>query len=144
MTVSDATIGLAICFDVLYDELVHESINDGAGVLVFQTNNADFRGTAENLQQLEFARMRAIETGRAVVNVSTVGTSEVIAADGSTVEQIAADAAGVIVRDVEVREGTTPAVWGATWIRGILLLGPFAALIVFGVLAVRFRRSLEA
>lgn len=144
MTVGDTTIGLAICFDVLYDELVHESINDGAGVLVFQTNNADFRGTSENLQQLEFARMRAIETGRAVVNVSTVGTSEVIAPDGSTVEQIAADTSGVIVRDVEVREGTTPAVWGATWIRGILLLGPFAALIVFGVLAVRFRRSLEA
>ncbi len=47
---------------------------------MFQTNNADFRGTDENLQQLAFARMRAIETGRSVVNLSTVGTSQVIAA----------------------------------------------------------------
>jgi apolipoprotein N-acyltransferase len=144
MTVGDATIGLAICFDVLYDSLVHESIDDGAELLVFQTNNADFRGTAENLQQLEFARMRAIETGRAVVNVSTVGTSEVIAAGGATVEQVGADTAGAIVRDVELREGTTPAVWAAAWIRGVLLGGPVVALVVFGVLAVRFRRSLES
>lgn len=34
------------------------------------TNNADFRGTDENLQQLAFARMRAIEAGRSVVNLS--------------------------------------------------------------------------
>ena len=88
--------------------------------------------------------MRAIETGRTVVNVSTVGTSEVIAPDGSTLEQIGVDTAGAIVRDVELREGTTPAVWAAPWIRGILLGGPPAALAIFGVLAVRFRRSLEA
>jgi len=143
MTVGETTIGLAICFDVLYDSLVHESIEDGAEVLVFQTNNADFRGSDENLQQLEFARMRAIETGRTVVNVSTVGTSEVIAPDGSTLEQIGVDAAGAIVRDVELREGTTPAVWAGAWIRGILLGGSAAAIIIFGVLAVRFRRSLE-
>ncbi|GGO59706.1 apolipoprotein N-acyltransferase [Microbacterium nanhaiense] len=144
MEVGGTTIGLAICFDVLYDSLVHESIEEGAEVLVFQTNNADFRGSDENLQQLEFARMRAIETGRTVVNVSTVGTSEVIAPDGSTLEQVGVDTAGAIVRDVELREGTTPAVWAAPWIRGILLGGPPAALAIFGVLAVRFRRSLEA
>ena len=51
---------------------------------MFQTNNADFRGTDENLQQLAVARIRAVETGRTVVNVSTVGTSQIIRPDGST------------------------------------------------------------
>src|SRR5690606_14501545 len=69
----DVGVGLAICFDVIYDEVIREGVQAGAQVLVFQTNNADFRGTDENLQQLAFARMRAIETGRSVVNVSTVG-----------------------------------------------------------------------
>ena len=41
---------------------------------MFQTNNADFRNTDENLQQLAFARTRAIETGRSVVNISTSAT----------------------------------------------------------------------
>ena len=61
---------------------------------MFQTNNADFRGTDENLQQLAFARMRAIETGRSVVNISTVGTSQVIRPDGATVDELPADAPG--------------------------------------------------
>ena len=76
-------VGLAICFDVIYDDVIWDGARDGAQVYMFQTNNADFRGTDENLQQLAFARMRAIETGRAVVNISTVGTSQVIAPDGS-------------------------------------------------------------
>src|SRR5690606_17693821 len=52
--VGDVGVGLAICFDVIYDEVIRESVQDGAEVLVFQTNNADFRGTDENLQQLSF------------------------------------------------------------------------------------------
>jgi apolipoprotein N-acyltransferase len=58
---------------------------------MFQTNNADFRGTDENLQQLAFARIRAVETGRAVVNLSTVGTSQVIGPDGRTIDALPAD-----------------------------------------------------
>ena len=70
----DAITGLAICFDVIYDELIWEGARDGAELYMFQTNNADFRGTDENQQQLAIARLRAIETGRSVVNISTVGT----------------------------------------------------------------------
>ncbi len=66
-------VGLAICFDVIYDDVIWDGAREGAQIYMFQTNNADFRGTDENLQQLAFARMRAIETGRSVVNLSTVG-----------------------------------------------------------------------
>lgn len=50
-----------------------------AQLYLLQSNNGDFRGTDENLQQAAFARMRAIETGRGVVNVSTTGTSQAFA-----------------------------------------------------------------
>jgi len=128
MDVDGVLVGLAICFDVIYDDVIWEGIGDGAQVLVFQTNNADFRGTDENLQQLAFARMRAIETGRNVVNVSTVGTSQVIRADGTTVTSLDAGEAGAMLEDVELRSGLTAGVVLGPWIQMVLLWGGLGAL----------------
>jgi len=130
--VDGVKVGLAICFDVIYDDLVHEGVSDGAEVLVFQTNNADFRGTDENLQQLAFARMRAIETGRSVVNVSTVGTSQIIRPDGSTVTALDADEAGAMLEDVELRSGPTAGVILSPWIQQLLVWGGIGALLFGG------------
>lgn len=138
MDVGGVKIGLAICFDVIYDDVIHAGIGQGAEVLVFQTNNADFRGTDENLQQLAFARMRAIETGRSVVNISTVGTSQVIRADGSTVSSLDAGKAGALLEDVELRSGLTAGVVLSPWIQQLLLWGGLAAL-AFGWLRGRRR-----
>lgn len=129
--VDGVTVGLAICFDVIYDDVIRTGIQDGAEVLVFQTNNADFRGTDENVQQLAFARMRAIETGRSVVNVSTVGTSQIIRADGSTVASLDAGEAGALLEDVELRTGLTAGVVLGSWVQQVLLWGGIGAL-VFG------------
>ena len=45
----------------------------GADLLVVQTNNATFGYTDESTQQLAMSRLRAVEAGRAVVHISTVG-----------------------------------------------------------------------
>ncbi|WP_311257273.1 apolipoprotein N-acyltransferase [Microbacterium sp. WCS2018Hpa-9] len=136
--VDGVKVGLAICFDVIYDDVINEGIGDGAEVLVFQTNNADFRGTDENLQQLAFARMRAIETGRSVVNISTVGTSQIIRPDGSTVSSLDAGKAGALLEDVELRSGLTAGMVLGPWIQQILLWGGLGAL-AFGWLRARRR-----
>ncbi|MGF6823507.1 apolipoprotein N-acyltransferase [Microbacterium sp. ZKA21] len=130
MQVDDALIGLAICFDVIYDDVIREGVNGGAEVLILQTNNADFRGTDENLQQLAFARMRAIETGRSVVNISTVGTSQIIRPDGTTVSFLDADEAGAMLEDVELRSGLTAGVVLGPWVQQVLLWGGLAALLI--------------
>ena len=52
-------------------------------VLIVQTNNATFGFTAESEQQFAISRLRAIEHGRSVVHVSTVGVSGFVAPDGS-------------------------------------------------------------
>lgn len=123
-------VGLAICFDVIYDDVITESMNEGAQVLVFQTNNADFRGTDENLQQLAFARMRAIETGRSVVNISTVGTSQIIRPDGTTVTSLDAGEAGAMLENVELRSGLTAGVVLGPWVQQLLLWGGLGALLI--------------
>ena len=130
MDVDGVAVGLAICFDVIYDDVILEGLNGGAQVLVFQTNNADFRGTDENLQQLAFARMRAIETGRSVVNISTVGTSQIIRPDGSTMTRLPADEAGAMLEDVELRSGLTAGVVLGPWVQQLLLWGGLLTLLV--------------
>ena len=138
-------VGLAICFDVIYDGVIWEGARDGAEVYMFQTNNADFRDTDENLQQLAFARMRAIETGRSVVNISTVGTSQVIAPDGTTIDALPAGEAGHMLTDVELRTGLTPAVVLGPWVQLLVGWGSLAALVALGVGArVRARRETPA
>jgi len=132
-------VGLAICFDVIYDDVIWDGARDGAEVYMFQTNNADFRDTDENLQQLAFARMRAIETGRSVVNLSTVGTSQVIAPDGATIDALPAGTAGALLTEVPLRSGLTPAVILGGAVQMILGWGSLAALVIVGVL-VRVRR----
>ena len=128
VTVGGVPVGLAICFDVIYDTVIWDAVRAGAEVFVFQTNNADFRGTDENLQQLAFARMRAIETGRAVVNVSTVGTSQVITPDGTTVDSIGVDTAGASISTVPLRTGLTPAVILGPWLTALIVLAAAGAL----------------
>ena len=130
----DVVVGLAICFDVIADDIIREGAEAGAQLLVFQTNNADFRGTDENLQQLAFARMRAIETGRSVVNLSTVGTSQIIAPDGTTVAALAVDEAGLMIGDVELRDGIAPAVIVGPWLQLALLWGALGGLVLVGLL----------
>ena len=132
-------VGLAICFDVIYDDVIHEGARGGAEVYMFQTNNADFRNTDENLQQLAFARMRAIETGRSVVNISTVGTSQVIGPDGATIDSLPADQAGAMLTDVPLRTGLTPStVIGGSLGVAIAILS-IIGLVASGVVASRRR-----
>jgi apolipoprotein N-acyltransferase len=115
---------------VIYDQVIAEGVTGGAQVLVLQTNNADFRGTDENLQQLAFARMRAIETGRSVVNISTVGTSQMITPEGRTIAALDADEAGALLEDVELRSGLTAGVVLGPWIQQVLLWGGLGALLI--------------
>ncbi|WP_137843650.1 apolipoprotein N-acyltransferase [Microbacterium sp. 2FI] len=135
-------VGLAICFDVIYDDVIWEGAEAGAQVYMFQTNNADFRDTDENLQQLAFARMRGIETGRSVVNLSTVGTSQVMAPDGTTLDGLPADVAGHMLTEVPLRTGLTPAVVIGPAVKAVLGWGSAVALIALGIgVAVMRRRN---
>ncbi len=78
-------LGDVICYEVGFDGLVSSEVRAGANLLAMQTNDASFEvdgQRGETLQQLAMARMRAVESDRAVVVASTTGVSAVIAPDG--------------------------------------------------------------
>jgi apolipoprotein N-acyltransferase len=109
VTVAGIPVALAICFDISYEQQARDFIAGGAQVVFAQTNNADFGRTDENLQQLAIARLRAVETGRAVVNISTVGTSAVMDSQGKSLAQLPAYEPGAMLTDVPLYSHITPA-----------------------------------
>jgi len=132
--VADVLAGIAICFDIVDDQLMTDMVRQGADVVLAQTNNADFGRTDESMQQLAIARIRAEELSRSVVNISTVGTSAVIAPDGSVSHQLPVYTPGVIIDDVPLATGTTPAVAGGRQFEWLVCGIGIGALIASGTL----------
>jgi apolipoprotein N-acyltransferase len=123
-----SNLGVLICFEIAIDDIGRELVADGAEIMLSQTNNADFGRSDETFQQAALARLRAIETGRTLVNISTVGVSKVFLADGSIVDQLPIFEPGVMVNTLPLRNSITPAMAiGA----GFDLAVNFAALALF-------------
>lgn len=141
--VAGATAGIAICFDIVDDDIVWSMMDEGADVIFAPTNNADFGQTDQSVQQLAIARLRAMETGRSVVNVSTVGTSAVMNPRGEDLDRLPTYEEGYMLVDVPLATHTTPATligrnleWGVV---GLALAGlVIAGAGYFG----RYRRGL--
>ena len=74
-------IGVATCWEVIFDRASRESVRNGAQILAVPANNATF-DEAMSRQQLAFARLRAVEHDRYVIVAGTTGISAIIAPDG--------------------------------------------------------------
>lgn len=125
-------LGVLICFEVAIDDIGRELVRDGAEIILSQTNNADFGRSDETFQQVALARLRAIETGRTLVNISTVGVSQIFLADGSIVDELPIFEPGVMVQTLPLRTSLTPAMAigpGFDLIVNVLALGLLAGAI---------------
>ena len=83
--VGQIRLGDVICYEVGFDNLVQSEVAAGANLLAVQSNDADFEidgQLGETEQQTAMARVRAVESDRAVVYASTTGESTIIAPDG--------------------------------------------------------------
>lgn len=138
--VNGVTVGVNICFDIVDDQILTESVDQGARAIFASSNNADFGHTDESAQQLAIARIRAIELGRSVVNISTVGRSAVIAPDGRILDQLPWYTAGAMVQDVPLSSQLTPAVVIGRQLEW-LVSGFSLAAVIIGALALRRRNA---
>jgi len=102
-------LGDVICFEVAYDDVVHDAVTAGGRVIVVQTNNATFAGLGQPEQQVAMSRLRAVEHGRAVLVAATSGISAVIGADGSVVAEIGESDVGYLIQTVPLRDTLTMA-----------------------------------
>lgn len=133
--VNDFVAGTLICFEIAEDWILRDLAHSGAEVILSQTNNADFGYSDETFQQAAIARLRAIETGRAVVNISTVGLSAIYLPDGKVLSEVEWYTPAAMVEDVPLYTGLTPAMFIGSLFDWINLLTVLLVLI-----AIRLRR----
>jgi apolipoprotein N-acyltransferase len=100
-------VGIAICWEIAFDDLVADSVAAGAQVLAVPSNNATFGLTDMTFQQLAMSRVRAVEHDRAVLVVTTSGVSATIAPDGTVTAATRRFAPDVLVDATPLRATTT-------------------------------------
>ncbi len=120
-------LGVMISWEVFFGGR-GRAASDGS-ILLNPTNGASYTGTILQTQQVASSRLRAVENGRWVVQVSPTGFSAYVSPDGEVFQRTDVSERKVITMDVPPRHGST---WYSTtgdWpgIMAILLL-LFAAL----------------
>jgi apolipoprotein N-acyltransferase len=129
--ISKIRLGDVICYEVGFDNLVSSEVRAGANLLTVQTNDADFEldgQTGETLQQLDMARIRAVEYDRAVAVASTTGVSAIIAPDGTLIAHSRTWRRAVLEARVPLRTDVTLATRAGAWPEGLITLAVLAAL----------------
>lgn len=108
-TKDDGKVKLApiICFEVVYDDLMRKAANDGAQIFAVQTNNATFGYSDESTQQVAVSRLRALEYGRSIIHISTVGVSALITPDGVMHDKSSLFTQKVLQGELPLRSHTT-------------------------------------
>ncbi len=115
LTIDGTELAAAICFDVAYDDGIHEQVAAGGELVVVQTSNAMFIHTHQIDQQFEITRLRAIETGRGVLVAATNGVSGIIAPDGTVLQRADTRTRAVLEDQVVLSDALTPAVRMGPW-----------------------------
>ena len=100
-------LGIAICWEIAFDDLVADSVAAGAQVLAVPSNNATFGQSEMTFQQLAMSRVRAVEHDRAVLVVTTSGVSATIAPDGTVTAATSSFTPDVLVDATPLRATTT-------------------------------------
>ena len=105
-------VGVATCWEVIFDREPRKAILNGAQLLAVPANNATFNKTMSE-QQLAFAKVRAVEHDRYVVVAGTTGISAVIAPDGRELARTEFFEPAYLDTQVRLKTTLTPATrWG--------------------------------
>jgi apolipoprotein N-acyltransferase len=81
-------LGVFICYESAFPELVRQFTARGANLLVNLTNDGYFGHSEARLQHLEIARMRAVENGRFLIRATNDGYSVVIDPAGRIIQTL--------------------------------------------------------
>jgi apolipoprotein N-acyltransferase len=78
LPIGDHLVSVAICYEVVYPNLVRSFVAAGSELLTTITNDAWFGPTSAPYQHFEQASMRAIENGRYLVRAANTGISGIV------------------------------------------------------------------
>jgi apolipoprotein N-acyltransferase len=121
-------VGLATCWEVIFDRALRDSVRSGAEVLAVPANNANFNQTMSD-QQLAFSKVRAVELDRYVIVASNVGISALVTPDGRELGRTKFFEPDYLDNQVRRKTTLTPAAkWGPI-VQGSLVAAAVAILL---------------
>lgn len=144
LQIAGVSVADALCFDVAYDDVIGNQVRRGAELVVVQTSNAMFVGTAQPEQQFAISRARALESGRSLVVSSVNGISGVIAADGGVQYRMPTRRTTTHLTEVRLHDHTTLAVRLGPWSNRLVLASAGLALAWGGATLLRRQRTVLA
>ena len=107
LQVDDTTVGVVISWEVFFSGRANEGVEAGGSVLVNPTNGSSYTGTILQTQQIASSRLRAIENGRWLVQVSPTGFSAFISPTGEVFDRTGVSEQRVLERTINLRTGRT-------------------------------------
>jgi apolipoprotein N-acyltransferase len=100
-------VSVAICYEVVYPELIRHFVRRGSELLTTITNDAWFGTTSAPHQHFAQAAMRAIEEGRYLVRSANTGISGIVDPYGRVVEKTAIFQPAVLVGEARLLRTST-------------------------------------
>jgi apolipoprotein N-acyltransferase len=100
-------LGVVISYEVFFADRGRAAVRAGGQVLLVPTNASSFTTSQVPTQELAAARLRALETGRTVVQAAPTGFSAVVDPRGRMVARSDLGAAAVLQRTVTMRDRQT-------------------------------------
>jgi apolipoprotein N-acyltransferase len=100
-------ISTAICYEIVYPNLVRQFVSGGSELLTTITNDAWFGKTSAPYQHFEQASMRAIEEGRYLVRSANTGISGIVDPYGRVLERTSIYQQAVLVGEARFLRTST-------------------------------------
>jgi apolipoprotein N-acyltransferase len=121
-------VGIVISYEVFFPARARSAIRAGGEILLVPTNTSSYRSTQVAAAEIAVDRLRAWETGRAVVMAAPTGWSAVLDPRGRLLQRSRLGPAAVLQAVVPRRVGLTPyGRWGdppvVGWAAALLLAG---------------------
>jgi apolipoprotein N-acyltransferase len=96
-----------ISWEIFFPDRTREGVQAGARLVLNPTNGSSFTGTIVQSQQVASSRMRAIESGRWVLQTAPTGFSAIVDHRGRVLERSGVSEQTVLQREVQLRGGLT-------------------------------------
>lgn len=105
-------LGVVISWEVFFGNRARDAAANGGKVILNPTNGSSYRGTVLQTQQVASSRLRAIETGRYVLQTAPTGFSAIVTPGGKVRSRTDISAQQVVQGTIRLRHGST---WYVRW-----------------------------
>jgi apolipoprotein N-acyltransferase len=100
-------LAVVISWEVFFAGRAREGVREGGEAILNPTNGASYTGTIVQTQQVASSRLRALETGRWVVQAAPTGFTAIVDANGTVLQRTAVSEQRILYADVPMRSGFT-------------------------------------